>query len=273
MHGLNWSDFEARHLSMTVPRFTTQDPLAEKYYAVSPYVYCGNNPVRYVDLHGDSITTIVTSTQNGITTNTTYYYGQDANGNYGFLDSNGQIYSGNNAYVNNLTTSLNNLRTGGNTGSILVGDLMNSTNTVQIAQGSNKADPNGTYIKWDPNSTTGGMNEVGTENRPTYIGLGHEMAHIQDTWKGTIDNSTWITVGGTSIPNAEKYATHIENQLRAENGIPLRTHYGIDASSGTRIGLESTRIARGGVSLFYTQSNGSTRGITLLPTPFMYKRR
>lgn len=29
-----------------------QDPLAEKYYGISPYVFCGNNPVAYVDLYG-----------------------------------------------------------------------------------------------------------------------------------------------------------------------------------------------------------------------------
>jgi hypothetical protein len=31
------------------------DPLAEKYYSVSPYVYCANNPVKYVDLDGRDI--------------------------------------------------------------------------------------------------------------------------------------------------------------------------------------------------------------------------
>jgi RHS repeat-associated protein len=52
MHGLNWADFEARHYDGIVPRFTTMDPLAEKYYSVSPYAYCLNNPVKYVDPTG-----------------------------------------------------------------------------------------------------------------------------------------------------------------------------------------------------------------------------
>ncbi|GHT41685.1 hypothetical protein FACS189437_08900 [Bacteroidia bacterium] len=52
VHGLNWYDFEARQLSMSIPRFTTMDPLAEKYYSVSPYAYVLNNPLKYVDPTG-----------------------------------------------------------------------------------------------------------------------------------------------------------------------------------------------------------------------------
>lgn len=36
--------------------FTTMDPLCEKYYHISPYAYCGGNPINRIDLHGDSIT-------------------------------------------------------------------------------------------------------------------------------------------------------------------------------------------------------------------------
>ena len=40
-----------------IPIFTTPDPLAEKYYSISPYAYCGNNPLRYVDPTGMKIET------------------------------------------------------------------------------------------------------------------------------------------------------------------------------------------------------------------------
>lgn len=259
-------------------KFLTMDPLAEKYYSISPYAYCGNNPVNAVDLRGDSITYVINSTitnADGTTSisSNLYYYGQDASGNFGFIGSNGSIYSGSDTNLNNLTAAVNSLRIGGNAGNALVGNLINSTNTVQVVQGHNTADINGAFIRWNPNSTTGGINTMGNENRPSYIGLGHEMAHIQDTWNGTIDNSTWVTVGGVTIPNSEKYATHIENQLRAENGIPLRTHYGIDASTGTRVGLESTRVVKGNASLYHRQPNGvAPNGIPLLPTPFLYRR-
>jgi RHS repeat-associated protein len=49
MHGLNWYDYSARHLALDIPRFTTIDPLAEKYYSISPYAYCLNNPLKYID--------------------------------------------------------------------------------------------------------------------------------------------------------------------------------------------------------------------------------
>lgn len=45
-------DFEARQLSPAFHRFTTMDPLAEKYYGISPYAYCANNPVNMVDPEG-----------------------------------------------------------------------------------------------------------------------------------------------------------------------------------------------------------------------------
>lgn len=51
-HGLNLYDFSARHYDGTVPRFTTVDPLAEKHYSWSPYVYCLNNPLRFIDPDG-----------------------------------------------------------------------------------------------------------------------------------------------------------------------------------------------------------------------------
>jgi len=41
--------------------------------------------------------------------------------------------------------------------------------------------------------------------------------------------------GVTGAAKAEMFATHIENMLRAENQIPLRTHYGINNSSGSPV--------------------------------------
>ena len=122
---------------------------------------------------------------NGNVVNTTYYYGRDAQGNYGFLDSSGNLYSGGDRFVVSLTTALTKLRSG-TKGLASADDLVNSTNTVQIgkARGSqtNAADPNGKYIIWDPTSSTGGPDQAGNTTRPSYIGLGHDMgSHLELT--------------------------------------------------------------------------------------------
>ncbi len=52
MHGYDSYDYGARGLHSAKMRFDTMDPLAEKYYSVSPYAYCANNPIRYVDPDG-----------------------------------------------------------------------------------------------------------------------------------------------------------------------------------------------------------------------------
>ena len=51
-NGLNWYDYGARHYDPAIARWTTQDPLAEKYYGWNPYNYCLNNPFRYYDPDG-----------------------------------------------------------------------------------------------------------------------------------------------------------------------------------------------------------------------------
>ena len=53
--GLNWYDYGARHYDAVLGRFTTVDPLAEKYYPTSIYAYCINNPVRLIDSDGRKI--------------------------------------------------------------------------------------------------------------------------------------------------------------------------------------------------------------------------
>lgn len=52
MHGLNMYDYSARHMDPIIGRFPTVDPMSEKYYSLSPYAYCANNPLKYIDPTG-----------------------------------------------------------------------------------------------------------------------------------------------------------------------------------------------------------------------------
>ena len=50
--GLPYIDYGARQYSPALSRWLVPDPMGEKYYDVSPYVYCSGNPLRYIDPDG-----------------------------------------------------------------------------------------------------------------------------------------------------------------------------------------------------------------------------
>ena len=64
-HGLNEYDSQARMYYAPIMRTITMDPLAEKYYHISPYAWCGNNPVNVIDPSGcDTVTVTYNSDTN-----------------------------------------------------------------------------------------------------------------------------------------------------------------------------------------------------------------
>ena len=68
-HGYDAYDSKARMYYPTIMRTQTMDPLAEKYYNISPYAWCGNNPVNITDPTGMEI-------------KFTYEWEKDKDGNY-----------------------------------------------------------------------------------------------------------------------------------------------------------------------------------------------
>lgn len=109
----------------------------------------------------------------------------------------------------------------------------------------------------------GDINARGSTSRPPFIGLGHEMAHGLDDINGTLNTS--LIPGYSKIKEAEKFATHIENQLRNEHNIPLRTHYRY-LHEGTVI--ESLSLLNGRIkSAHYPNFNYGGLNSSISPAP------
>ena len=198
-------------------RFLSTDPRADKYPELSPYNFVAGNPITNIDPNGDTIKVRFADP----TTSTIYevfykdgaLYNMDGS-EYEFQETN--ILFNFDTEVLAALTKLDLL--GGETGHNLITELVSSANTTTISYSKrNAADmTNGKYVGWNL-SSSGGLNTEGSLNRPSFIALGHELAHVQDIWNGTIDMGKWIdlpvTNGTKTIPRAELYATHMENKL------------------------------------------------------------
>ena len=75
---LNWHDFGARNYDASLARWMNIDPLADKYYGVSPYNYTLNNPVLLVDPDGKDVTITIRDGEIVISSNI-YIRGSGAN--------------------------------------------------------------------------------------------------------------------------------------------------------------------------------------------------
>ncbi|MBX6361824.1 MAG: hypothetical protein IRZ03_17310 [Acidobacterium ailaaui] len=164
-------------------------------------------------------------------------------------------------------------------GKNLVNDIVSSKETVNIIKGSNsfnevdKATGMTNVVRWNPSNTNGGPDPNLNTGRSAFIGFGHELAHADDQVSdGKIDYNIWYTTSNDiNIPNAEKYSTHVENLLRAENGVKLRAYYSIDNSTGVPRGEGPVLIPGTSTNANYpTISNVMLTPFGAIPIPYTY---
>lgn len=261
MHGLNWSDFVARMKGNW--RFMSIDPLCEKYYSVSPYAYCLNNPVNCTDPSGMWIL------YNDSTGSYRYNEGRweryategEFAGSYvAFTPESGSFLEGVLGGLNSLAAN--------SVGKELLGFFANDENNATFKPNSEGEKGNETVMQ-DSEAGTIFLNpnfqgsniptEGGIQKSPFWLDIGHELAHRQDIIKrgAGVAGKTWLAIpNGKMITESEKYATHMENRMRAAARLPLRTHYAEVEGAG---GWPPSRILKP-----YTRISVYNRGTVLI---------
>lgn len=250
--------------------------LAYGYHPISPYAYVANNPVKYVDPDGRTI-----RVHDFVDDKLMMYDWREHEGNWGFYNSDNALYAGTNEFIGQLSGALSGLMNGGRSGFDLVSGIANNSNIVTIQGPTDRVQGSGVlgdYLVW---ASDGIRNDGKIEQVPTTGGmrsdpmmtLGHELGHVEYNWSGG-ETRTWFNMptsetGGRNIPISEIHTTHRENQMRTENGLPLRTHYGVDASGygyGPRVIVPSTGASR------YYNATGVTnyRPIGRKVAPYIY---
>ena len=231
----------ARYYASAFGRFTTTDRFADKYPSLSPYQYGANNPATTIDMNGDSTVVVnepgVLGRLFGKGTEKVLLHEGEA-----YWADSREKYDGRarnedgelTGYVGEVANAKEKIRSGGKEGADLISELENSSTIVNIKEGDNEFVAKGQErtVYWDPNDTSGGIDTRGGTSRSAFVGLAHEFGHAQDALDGKMNFSTWFTMGNNRIPVNEQYATHVENLVRSENGIPLREFYGIRNGKG-----------------------------------------
>ena len=208
MHGLDEYDSKARWYYPAICRTTTMDPLAEKYYSTSPYAWCGNNPMRFVDPDGKKI---VVGT----------WYGRMF-AKLGFNNFE--------AKVTNQLETLKGLDLGINE---MITSLEETPTNFYIEYENNKNNhynPANNTIKYDPNDYIRRDGEI----RPPEAALVHELGHAENDKNGTsIKYNKHIADGKEGTPREqaieqekrdrnEVNSIYYENIVREKEGYPQR---------------------------------------------------
>ncbi|MDD3876015.1 MAG: M91 family zinc metallopeptidase [Bacteroidales bacterium] len=207
----------------------------KRHPAFSPYSIMQGNPIWYCDPYGDTIRINYTTGEDRQLQTMTYTQGME--------------YDGDNEFLSLTVNALNKLNSK-NRGAEMISELHASEKDITINQHvKNIAD--GLNVGFNPYAENGGMDQYGGTQFSDFVSLGHEMAHVWDEIMGTINRSPWIS---TQITQAEKFATHIENQIRAEHNLPLRKYYGLYKNDEGFIVGGFGQLIRGNESLFYFQT-------------------
>lgn len=228
--------YGARYLDPTGAMWLSVDPLFEKYAGMSPYNYCAGNPVKLVDPDGRDVEALNQESSQNMEYGMYVYKKplRDKEGAFYKRGFDGKVDMSRKYSLDNCPSFMKKL-----------GDSfeeMCKTDTGwELFQYFSDNDHNATFQRsYEENSINGDGTHVinintkiqdeipttlGNDSKwsPLWISVGHEMAHRMDYYENGDVYCNRRNFGGEK--RTEIFATHMENRMRAEAGLPLRTFY------------------------------------------------
>ncbi len=232
-------EYGARNYDPAVGRFFSIDNYAESFLDLTPYQYAGNNPVYFIDKNGEYI--YIWDEGKGYKFDGGKLFGKDENGNWAvhtpeagsFLD---QVYTG--------LKQMYEFDTGADSGgsgdsfsnwflNLFNNDNINANIKKEFARkGKDKRgafhDNGYIYLDLEITKKIKAFTENGRfEKMDLFLIVAHELAHAlsYNVISKDVRQKEWFVTEKERVSIDEIFAVGMENYLRGERNLPLRTHY------------------------------------------------